>query len=50
MIFWHDFANKYIPIRNEIIKEAEDIMKQLFGNSKNVLGVKISIIKNIKII
>ena len=41
MIFWHDFANKYIPVRNEIIKEAEDIMKQLFGNSKNVLGVKI---------
>ena len=38
--FWHDFAKKYIPVKNEIMKEVNDIMKELFGDSKNILGVK----------
>ena len=39
--FWHNFAKEYIPLRKEIIHEANIIIKKLFGNSKNVLGVKI---------
>ena len=39
--FWHDVSKKYIPIKNEIIKESNNIMKQLFGNYKNILRVKI---------
>ena len=40
-IFWHNFANKYMPIRNEILSEAKIIMNNLFGDSKNILGVKL---------
>ena len=39
--FWHNFAKKFVPVKNEIINEAKNNIKQLFGNSKNILGVKI---------
>ena len=39
--FWHNFINKYIPIKDEIMKEVSSIMKKLFGYSKNILGVKL---------
>ena len=39
MNYWHIFANKYIPIRNEIINESNRIIKTIFQDSKNVLGV-----------
>ena len=39
--FWHNFANKYIPIKNDIIKETESIIKKLFNNSLNILGILI---------
>ena len=39
--YWHNLGKKYIPIKREIIKESNFIMKNLFNNSKNVLGVKI---------
>ena len=39
--FWHGFAKKYMPVKNKINDEANKIMKYLFGNSKNILGVKI---------
>ena len=38
--FWHNLEQKYMPLKREIIKESIDIMKALFGNSTNVLGVK----------
>ena len=41
IIFWHNLINKYIPIKDEIIKEVSSIMKKLFGHSKNILGVKL---------
>ena len=37
--FWHNFAVKYIPIKNELNYEVEIIMKNLFHGSKNILGV-----------
>ena len=40
-IFWHNFADRYMPIRNEILSEVKIIMKNLFGDSKNILGVKL---------
>lgn len=39
MNYWHIMANKYIPINNEIIIESNKIIKKLFKESKNVLGV-----------
>ena len=30
-----------MPVKKKIIKEAKVIMKNLFGKSKNILGVKI---------
>lgn len=39
MDFWHNMAFKYIPIKKEIIKESCKIMKKLFKNSNNILGV-----------
>ena len=39
--FWYNIANKYMPIKNEIILESKLIMKNLFNNSNNILGVKI---------
>ena len=37
--YYHDIAKKYMPIKKDIINEAKIIWKQLFNNSKNVLGV-----------
>ena len=37
--FWHSIAKKYIPINNDIIKESNYVMKDLFRGSKNILGV-----------
>ena len=37
--FWHHIANKYIPIKLEILKESNLIIKKLFKGSKNILGV-----------
>ena len=39
--FWHNFTKKFSPIKNEIINEAKNEAKKLFGDSKNILGVKI---------
>lgn len=39
MNYWHNMANKYIPIKNEIIKQSYIIIKELFKESRNVLGV-----------
>ena len=38
--FWHNFAKKFMPLKKEIVKEALYLMKKLFGNSLNILGVK----------
>ena len=38
---WHDFAKKYTPIKDEIMIEVNNIIKDLFGDSKNILGVKL---------
>ena len=37
--FFRDMGRKYIPIKKEIIDEANNIWKKLFKDSKNVLGV-----------
>jgi len=39
--FWHKIAKNCMPVKEEIINEANDIMKNFFGNSKNILGVMI---------
>ena len=39
MNYWHNMANKYIPIKDEIIKQSNDIIKKLFKETRNVLGV-----------
>jgi hypothetical protein len=39
MDFWRMIANKLIPIKNEIIKESNIIIKRIFKKSTNVLGV-----------
>ena len=39
--FWHNFAKKFMPIKNNLIKLSNKIMKKLFHNSKNILGVLI---------
>ena len=39
--FWHNVSINYMPIKREIIHETKIIMKKLFGNSKNILGVKL---------
>ena len=41
ILFWHNFYKRYIPIKKEINKEANKIMKLLFNKSENVLGVRI---------
>ena len=35
----HDLAKKYMPVKKEIIDETNIIWKNLFGDTKNVLGV-----------
>ena len=39
--FWHNFIKKYSPFKKEIMIEVKIMMKKLFRNSKNILGVKI---------
>lgn len=39
--FWHNFAKKFMPIKNSIIELSNRIMKKLFKNSNNILGVLI---------
>ena len=41
MNYCHNLYKKYMPIRNEIIKEVEIKAKKFFGASKKVLGVLI---------
>jgi hypothetical protein len=41
IFFWHNFEEKFMPLKKEIIEESNSIMKQLFGNSTNILGVKV---------
>lgn len=38
--YWHDIAEKYMPIKNEILIETYMIMNKLFNGSMNILGVK----------
>ena len=38
--YCHNFGKKYIPIKREIIKKSNSIMKNIFNNFKNILGVK----------
>ena len=39
--FWHIIAQKYIPIKNKIIIEANYIINKLFNGYKNILGILI---------
>ena len=39
--FWHNFAKKFMPIKTNIIELSNKIMKKLFNDSKNILGVLI---------
>ena len=39
--YWHDISYKFIPIKNNIIKEANNRFLILFNNSINILGVLI---------
>lgn len=39
LYYWQSIAKTYIPINNKIIKESNYIIKILFNNSKNILGV-----------
>ena len=39
--FWHNLAKQYMPVKHNIMNEVKKNMKRLFGNSKNILGVKI---------
>lgn len=37
--FWRSIAEKYVPIKKNIILEAEKTRIKLFGNSTNILGI-----------
>jgi hypothetical protein len=37
--YWYSMANKYIPIKNKIIIESNNIIQNIFKGSRNVLGV-----------
>ena len=39
MNYWHFLANQYIPIKNEIIIEANNLLNRIFKKSRNILGV-----------
>ena len=39
--YWHNIANIYMPIKEEIIIESNNIMSVLFKDEKNILGVLI---------
>ena len=36
---WNRLSNAYIPIKNEILIEANNIINRLFKKSKNILGI-----------
>ena len=38
-LYWHNIAKKYIPIKTEILKEANKQFRVLFKNSNNILGI-----------
>ena len=38
--FWHFFTKKYMPLNKELLNEAKGIMEEMFGRTKNILGVK----------
>ena len=38
-LYYHNIAKKYIPIKKEIIKEANKKFRLLFKNSNNILGI-----------
>ena len=43
-IMWeyhHQIQEKYMSVKNEIYLEVEKLWKNLFGNSKNILGILI---------
>ena len=37
--YWNIMANKYIPIKNKIIRESNNIIQNIFKGSRNGLGV-----------
>ena len=37
--YWHNIATNYIPIKNMIINEANNIMNEFFKGSNNILGI-----------
>ena len=37
--YWHNFAEKYLPIKKEIRKEAEQKIQELFNGDDNILGI-----------
>ena len=37
--YWNNIYKTYFPIKDEIIQEAEKVMKKLFKKSENVLGI-----------
>ena len=37
--YWHNIALKYIPIKQNILEEANIIIKKLFKNNKNILAI-----------
>ena len=39
--YWHNIATNYIPIKNLIINEANNIIYELFKGSNNILGILI---------
>lgn len=39
MDFWSKIAKFYVPIKNEILIEANNYIKKIFDNSKNILGI-----------
>ena len=39
--YWRNMVEKYVPIKKQIILEAERIKLKLFGNSNNILGILI---------
>jgi len=39
MDYWRKIAKQFIPIKNEIIKESNIIIKRMFKDSMNILGV-----------
>ena len=39
MNYWHNLAEKFIPIKEEFIKESNIIINRIFNKSSNILGV-----------